>query len=285
MIPELGYEHPRDCRYQVRKPVLILTITPRVGSTQLASIIRKAIGTGVDWDEFLNSRTCMQANCEGKSIGSLDEYFAYIEESADDVVLLKTGWMDFAPWVELVDALMPSRYFVYLDRLDLGAQAFSLAKAMLTNEWHSLSQEAQASHRYESSVIRLKDSEPAFPELPKITSSSPSSAVSTEISKQSVNAALETIQRAKVHWAKYFTMCNINPLQLHYELLCENWTYALELISRHCPFVEWHEQFENISGDFVKHRSAADERSLHRLREVNGLQWCFKRDWLTDKVS
>ena len=88
----------------------------------------------------------------------------------------------------MIGLLSPVTY-IYICRRDIVAQAVSMAKAIQTNKWSSMDDEAKTDLRYDERLI---------------------------------GQCLEEIQRQKIGWLRWFELNNITPFVLSYEDLITN---------------------------------------------------------------
>lgn len=119
----------------------VLAMSARVGSTALLSSLQ--IGGLSDFHvrEIFNNRGYMASLVERLDAESLCQYLnAYAELSGEGRLPFKIGWWDMAPLLGLLgddfDAWFPNASWVYLQRRDTVAQAYSLWKGANHDVWH-----------------------------------------------------------------------------------------------------------------------------------------------------
>jgi LPS sulfotransferase NodH len=138
VFPELRSYSEADYReLAIEKPVLMLAMTARTGSTNFCDALGRVLRAG-EPVEIFNPRGVAQWQKSKRGVSDFRAYLASLEVDAHGYFIFKTSWQDFSPWVPFYRIVFPSLRIAYLDRIDIEAQAVSLFKAIVSNHWHKL---------------------------------------------------------------------------------------------------------------------------------------------------
>jgi LPS sulfotransferase NodH len=191
----------------VTTPTLIFAMTARVGSTALMSIFKKIDAIG-DMTEIFNARGVANMHSARLKADSFIDYIDKLKRSRKSAIFgFKVAWQDFEFLVpnEMYKILFPNAKFVFLDRIDLEAQAVSVYAARATGLWH----------RKSGTQVEL----PA----------------SVEFDVARINARAAELLKHKLNWCAFFQKHNILPLTIIYEIIRDNPISAVEAI---CAYVD-----------------------------------------------
>ena len=174
------------------KPLYLIAMTARSGSTMLCSMIKQSREFGIP-DEYFNPRGPFNTHHARYGGNTIQEYLGSIRvHSKSTLVGIKTAFVDFYPVANhFSHALQKYANFVYLTRSDIYAQAVSLWSAKKTNLWHSLD-----GTKSKIDVCHYNYSEILF--------------------------ALQQLIEEKIKWETYFSFQGILPLRLYYEEICSH---------------------------------------------------------------
>ncbi len=119
----------------------ILAMSARVGSTALVEWLKVSGLSKFQIRELFNNRGPTESFAKEWGTSTLIEYLnAYSKRCGDSRLPFKIGWWDMAPLLELIDGdldtWLPNASWVYLERRDKVAQAYSLWKATKHGIWH-----------------------------------------------------------------------------------------------------------------------------------------------------
>jgi LPS sulfotransferase NodH len=117
------------------KPVLMIAMTARTGSTHLCAAIEAAGETGAIGEVF-NPRGPIEAGKHRHGADLFTDYVRALYAAPGSIVAFKTAWVDFAPLAGGYSALFPDLQIIYLNRRDEIAQAVSLYRALISHHWH-----------------------------------------------------------------------------------------------------------------------------------------------------
>ncbi len=194
IFPEL--EKPNALRelagsFSVTRPVVIFAISARVGSTGLLSLLSCKFGFSFIFEIF-NPRGVADAIARDNNLPTFEAYLRHIDRTMiGDILAFKVSWNDF----EFLDqsdafrAIFPNVKFIYLDRVDLEAQAMSLYIASTTQVWH----------------VPLDANKQEQPDL--------------KYDRYRIDGLLRHLQATKMSWMKFFGRNKMVPLTLYYEAI------------------------------------------------------------------
>jgi len=134
------------------RPVIMIAMTPRTGSTHLCAALAQAGRLG-EPGECFSPRGGIQSVTRGAAMGFAG-YIATLAASPGDAFLFKTCWYDFAPLAAGFRQLFPRLTILYLDRQDIIAQAISFHLAKATGRWHTPDGPPVPPPAYDEAAIR-----------------------------------------------------------------------------------------------------------------------------------
>ena len=208
IFPELAeYTHADYERVRVQKPTLAIAISARTGSTHLCGALAKAGQFGAP-TEIFNPRGPAFHEAKRLSVTSFEAYLAALADSAETALIFKSCWLDFVPFKEVYKVIFPRIRFLYLDRLDIAAQAASLFRATLTGDWHNQSNRPRE----------------------------PSSIAEELYDLDHLRRVVESLQQEKLQWGHFFAAEEITPPRLIYEEWHDRIAIALHFIALNFGF-------------------------------------------------
>lgn len=219
----------------VEKKTLIIAMTPRSGSTNLCSALAK-LKTFGDPQEYFNPRGPMEHfSTKVTKTSTPKDYLAAIAERAD-FFSFKIASVDWQPFAKRARTVFPNARYIYLDRVDIDAQAISLYRAKASEQWHS----------------RVNDKKPAPP-------APPFDATGIESCRQELFAE-------KLRWSNFFFEAGIKPLNITYEHLAGDMPRALQRICSEAGVGISEE--DAPTGDYRILRDDVTERWKKKLRKL-----------------
>jgi trehalose 2-sulfotransferase len=184
----------------VDKSTLIIAMTARSGSTNLCSVLAR-LGRFGDPQEYFNPRGPMPHYARALGAATASDYLARLAQRAE-IFCFKIAGGDWRPFAARAREVFPRACYVYLDRLDVDAQAISLYRAMASQHWHA----------------RANDKGPA-PEPPPFDAD-----------------AIETCRRQLLEenriWSDFFAEAEIAPMRVSYEQMSADMPKTMQLICR-----------------------------------------------------
>lgn len=222
------------------KPVLILAISARTGSTQLCSVL-ESMGVFCNTDEILNPRGVVQNILKRDGAKSFVEYLEKLTNNDIPCFSFKTSWSDFKPVSPAYRKIFPNTKFVFLDRFDIVAQAFSLYKAIETGHWHS------------SNNAMIKTTE----------------LFADEINAEHLQSLMQALMHEKFQWEKFFFTNKLVVQHIYYEIIKDDWVSTAKLIAEQFGF---HDQAPS-SGRFSRLSRESDERLIAQFKKDHGYSW------------
>jgi LPS sulfotransferase NodH len=217
----------------IHKKTLIIAMTERCGSTNLCSILTK-LGLFGKVDEFFNPNDVMPYY--GLQFAATDaaDYLAKLAQQAE-VFCFKISGLNWRPFAKRAKAVFPNARYVYLDRLDLDAQAVSLYRARGTSIWHA----TDATNA--SSTLDLDPAE--------------------------VEACRQHLLIGKAKWSQFFFEADIKPLTIMYEHMLADMPKAVQMICGEAGLLVFKNKVP--SGDYRilrDHQSEGWKEELRSLR-------------------
>lgn len=213
IFPDLSIDNIDDTiksleTFRFDNPIYIIAMTPRTGSTALASILKKTNAMGSP-AEYLNPRGIIQNLLKNRNdIKTFKDYLSFLnKEKSENWFGLKIGWWDFEFFYEtgLFKTLFKDAKYIYLDRFDLEAQAVSLQHAIVTKQWHFSKETEESYDVTEDAMINQFD-------LIKLC------------------RLVENLRIEKENWQTFLYSYGGTPLYLFYELFLKDKNNALKKV-------------------------------------------------------
>lgn len=173
----------------ITRPVLMIAISPRTGSTWLCSELAIATRAGRIMEIF-NPRGHIQRHGYWKPGMNFKRYMAALAGRRVPAFIFKTAWMDFQHVATMAQDLFPDLRVAYLRRRNLNAQALSLYNAHMTGRWHS---DGFGTERL------------------------PSTERSPSFDPDAARRMWRTIESELAGWEGFFAANGLKPLELYYE--------------------------------------------------------------------
>lgn len=181
----------------IAKRTLIIAMTERSGSTNLCSVLGR-LGPFGQPDEFFNPQGPMEY-LPGE-LGAVDasDYMAKLAARAQ-VFCFKVSRTHWKPFADRAKTVFPNARYVFLDRLDLEAQAISLYRAKASWTWHEKHEWIEQPRAH---TLDLAE----------------------------VEACRRHLLIGKERWAEFFFDADIKPLTIMYEHLQADMPKAVQMI-------------------------------------------------------
>ena len=169
-------------------PSLVIAMSARTGSSQLCSILGQ-LGFFAEPHEIFNPEGPVQWLVAHHGISDIRRYLSILA-GTHERFCFKVAASHWAPYAPQHHRLFPLASYVYLERVDLGAQALSLARAVATGVWHA----------------------PA-----DSSASTPKGKI--EVPPDSIARCRGHLERERKYWNEFFLAEGIQPLRITYESL------------------------------------------------------------------
>ena len=204
-LREIQDDQLASCRCE--KPTLMIAMTPRTGSTHLCA----SLGRAADIDspaELFNPRGVAQHEKKRRGVSLFSEYIKSVSEDRGRYLSFKISWLDFKPLVGMYKEIFPNIKIMYLNRLDIVAQAVSLVLATSSGRWHESTDGGV--------IIGPGDnqSQPNF-DLVRICD------------------AITYLENEKNNWEYFFFSEFMNPARINYESFSDDVNTAIRFIQQH----------------------------------------------------
>ncbi len=181
----------------VEKRTLIIAMTERSGSTNLCSVLAK-LGPFGDPEEYFNPQGLMETAPADLGATNASDYLAKLA-ARSDVFCFKVSVSHWAPFRNRARSVFPNARYVFLDRLDIEAQAISLYRAKSSWVWHERRDWAKQ-------------------------------ADGSEFDAAALDACREHLMKGKAKWAEFFFNNDIKPLHIQYEHMLADMPKAVQMI-------------------------------------------------------
>ena len=207
LFPELAAYNDSDYRdLGTSRPTLMIAMTARTGSSHLCSALSSAIKVGQPI-ELLNARDVLVAVKRKLNATSYAEILSAHIEGSTDYFVFKTGWKDFEYFTDKIFLMFPDLKIIYLNRLDVEAQAVSVVKALRSGKWHDSTEQLR---KVELEPARLRDT--------------------YDISD--VCTFVDWLNLEKKEWEQFFFRRDLEPIRICYESFCDDVSHAVRRITR-----------------------------------------------------
>jgi LPS sulfotransferase NodH len=211
LFPELvGYSESDFREIGTDRPVLMLAMTARTGSSHLCSGLASVLPIGQP-SEIFNARDTLTWEKKRTGANTYGEYLAQYVAASDSIIIFKTNWIDFQYFEDKVGLLFPNLNVIYLNRLDVEAQAVSLFKAIVTGQWH------------DSPTIRKGEVGPA-------------SEIQARFDLLRICRIITDLETEKRNWERYFFEERLLPARIHYEDFQDDLELAVDYILKHMNY-------------------------------------------------
>ena len=218
----------------VEKRTLIIAMTERSGSTNLCSVLAK-LGMFGEPEEFFNDQGMMQPLAEELGAADGSDYLAKLA-ARSEIFCFKISRVHWRPFAHRAKTVFPDARYVFLDRLDLDAQAISLYRARTTWRWHAKAGD------------------------------NGSDATDVAFDPAEVEACRQHLREGRANWAKFFFEADIKPLPIMYEHMIADMPKAVQMICGEAGvFVP---QSQVPAGDYGVLRDELTEQWKETLRDL-----------------
>lgn len=214
-----------------RSNTLVLAMSPRVGSTALASALTSTGQFGAV-KEYFNPRHQDLPDAPDPFTRWRDVRL----QTGEAIPTFKSCWLDYAPLVAngFDRVYLRDASFIYLDRQDQVAQAISIYRAKQTNQWHLQSGEGQQA-----------------------------------LSEWDVEAIIyeyELLTKEKKSWIDYFARRGISPLCIDYDEIHKDLPGVVKSIGEYCGIEVGKIQTESVRTDTRKFAFDCPDAVMSELR-------------------
>ena len=240
LFPELSSFRSEDySRIGTSRPVLMIAMTARTGSSHLCSGLSSVVPAGRP-TEIFNARDTLVWEKKRRGVGTFSDLLAdYVAES-EDIVVFKTSWVDFEYFKDHVFDLFPNLRIIYLNRLDVEAQAVSLFKAVVSGLWHD-------------SPLIAKPKEALLPdELEK------------KFDLVRVCGMINALSKEKASWENYFFENEVQPARVNYESFTQDLKRALSQIVNYLGYEDV--DLSRVKSEFSVVSDGINDRWLEKVR-------------------
>ena len=182
-------------------------MTARTGSSHLCSGLSSVLPVGRP-TELLNGRDNLRWEKQRRKVDTYEALLAQYFEESEEAVVFKTSWSDFIYFQDKIFLLFPNLKIVYLNRLDIEAQAVSLYKAIATGDWHDAPSIRRAEPLSEEEIEKRFD-------LLRICH------------------AIRSLEQEKQAWENFFFLQKLQPARVCYENFKGDLRHAVVIIASH----------------------------------------------------
>ncbi|MEZ5960375.1 MAG: Stf0 family sulfotransferase [Hyphomonadaceae bacterium] len=189
---------PKTPLAPIEKRTLIIAMTERSGSTNLCSVLSKLGPLGAP-EEYFNPDGLMARVPD--ELGAVDAS-DYLQKLADraEIFCFKISVSHWKPFRNRAKTIFPNARYVFLDRLDLEAQAISLYRARASWVWHRRTD-------WDAQPHQDGDFDPV-----------------------ALEACRTHLLIGKEKWAEFFFVNDIKPLNIMYEHMLADMPKAVQMI-------------------------------------------------------
>ena len=240
LFPELSSFRSEDFnRIGTSRPVLMIAMTARTGSSHLCSGLSSVVPVGKP-TEIFNARDTLVWEKKRRGVETFSGFLAdYVAES-EDIVVFKTSWIDFEYFKDHVFDLFPNLRIIYLNRLDVEAQAVSLFKAVVSGLWH------------DSPIIAKPREEVSCDELEK------------KFDLVRICGMINSLNREKASWESYFFENEVQPARVNYESFTQDLKRALSQIVTYLGYKDV--DLSRVKSEFSVVSDSINNRWLDKVR-------------------
>lgn len=185
------------------KPVVMIAMTPRTGSTHLCAALAQTEGVAPPAEIFNPRDWVIQSEMARRGVGLFADYVRSFNAESGPCFFFKTSWQDFFPFSASYKQIFPNLRVIYLDRKDVIAQAVSLYRAAESGTWHVRRGQKRAAPAGELDGMNLSH----------------------------ISDWLEKIEAEKRGWKRFFAAEGVTPLRLFYEDFAADVATAIAAIS------------------------------------------------------
>lgn len=258
LFPELEAFSPSDfARIGTTRPTLMIAMTARTGSTHLCSGLSSVLPVGKP-TELFNARDTLVWEKQQRGVNTFEELLSQYYSESDHTIVFKTAWVDFDYFKDKAYILFPNLKVIYLNRLDIEAQAVSLFKALVTKKWHDASSIARPSEE-PLDVVREKF------DLVRICS------------------IIKALEREKTSWEKFFFAHCLTPARINYEDFTTDLAAVVTFVAHNIGFPEV--DASKLKSDFSALSDSINEEWLRSVRDYRSGQFYLRHFCKNAEVS
>lgn len=240
LFPELeAFEASDFTRIGTTRPTLMIAMTARTGSSHLCSGLSSVLPIGKP-TELFNGRDTLVWEKEQRGVKTFEELLKQYYSESQHTIVFKTSWVDFDYFKDKLFNLFPNSKVIYLNRLDIEAQAVSLFKALVTKKWHEIGSIARPSEEPLDTVLNKFD-------LVRICS------------------VIRTLEREKSAWENFFFKQGLNPARINYEDFTNDLSAAVKFVAMNIGFKDV--DVSTIKSDFSLLSDKVNEKWLRDVRD------------------
>lgn len=245
LFPELKSYKAEDFeRLRFEKPVLMVAMTARTGSTHLCSALSSVIDAPIP-DEIFNTRGNIQCQLKQRNVSNFHDYLKSILQDSGEYFIFKTSWNDFSYFRNVYQSMFPNLNVLYLNRLDIEKQAVSLYKAKISGMWHDT-----------KAKIKITSKEKP----------------SNDFNVKAICNCINELESEKSEWESFFSAEGLSPVRVNYEDFEYDIESAVDYIFRNFDIdkkkklvvSDYHKLSDELSEKWVK---ALKEYRLSNVRE------------------
>jgi LPS sulfotransferase NodH len=186
------------------KPVVMIAMTPRTGSTHLCAALAQTEGVAPPAEIFNPRDWVVNSEMARRGVGLFADYVRSFNADSGPCFFFKTSWQDFSPFTAGYKQIFPNLRVIYLDRKDVIAQAVSLYRAAESGTWHVRRGAAFAAR---------------------------AAGALEHLNLAHLDTWLARIEAEKRGWKRFFAAEQITPMRLFYEDFASDVTKAVAAIS------------------------------------------------------
>jgi len=183
----------------IQKRTLIIAMTERSGSTNLCSVLSKLGPFGAP-EEYFNPEGLMATVPDELGAADASDYLMKLADRAE-VFCFKVSVSHWKPFRKRARQVFPNARYVFLDRLDVEAQAISLYRARSSWVWHR-----------------------------RIDWADQHGDQASEFDAAALEACRVHLQTGRAKWAEFFFENDIKPLNIMYEHMLADMPKAVQMI-------------------------------------------------------
>jgi len=192
LFPELKSYKIKDFeKIKFERPVLLIAMTARTGSTHLCSALSSVIDVPAPVEIF-NPRGIIQTQLRKRNVTNFKDYMVSLSQDSGECFIFNASWGDFSRFKGVCQTLFPDLNVLYLNRLDIEQHAVSLFKASLSGIWHKSNAKTNAENESNDDI-------------------------SNAFNLSEICKCIDTLDAEKNDWESFFSDVNIDPVRINYE--------------------------------------------------------------------
>lgn len=239
LFPELASFGPEDfARIGTARPTLMIAMTARTGSSHLCSGLSSTLPIGKP-TELFNGRDTLVWEKKRRGVETFSQLLAQYFLESSGTITFKTSWIDFEYFKNHIFRIFSNLTIIYLNRLDVEAQAVSLFKAVVTGNWHDSPGIAKQQVMPPEEIAKKFD-------LLRICN------------------AINALNREKVAWEDFFFEHEIQPARVNYESFMFDLQSAVRQIALHIGYADT--DVSNLNSEFKAISDNINEEWLKKVR-------------------